>query len=541
VGEGMTPARHVVGVFPRRARESRGRLFDALERCFPVRFEGREEGSWRALDAALVLPESERSEAPPALTQLVAAYEEEAVAPARGRVELSNSELLDSRMRGRSLDDERAGAVAVAAAPTSSVLASRAGRPVWTADRTDGAPSYHVALAPEELPSDECLRDRLRSGRFLALLPLVHFLREVVGAERWTSPPLRAAMILDDPNLHWPSYGFVRFAELAAAAEEHRFHVAIAMVPLDAWFAHPHLVGLFREKAAALSIVMHGNNHVKRELAQTLVDAQRSALIAQALRRVASFEQRTGIPVERVMTPPHGACSEAMMQTMARSEIEALCISNPRPWLESPPLDEPLLAWEPADFVGGLPLLPRYRLDKSRDDLVFRAFLDQPLILYGHHQDLATGAEALCSAADEINSFGDVRWCSPSSIARTNVALRSHSDVLEARLFARRVRVDVPAGIREIVAGPPRDEQFEEDVLLLRNESAVSSGPVSARPFEPFAVSGPTRVELTLVSASAIDVSSEPPPPRRLWPVLRRVAVETRDRLVPLAPSRPRA
>ena len=89
---------------------------------------------------------------------------------------------------------------------------------------------------------------------------------------------------------------------------------------------------------------------MKRELAQTLVDAERSALIAQALRRVGSFERRTGIPVARVMTPPQGACSEAMMQTMARSGVEALCISNPRPWLASPPPEQPLIAWEPADF-----------------------------------------------------------------------------------------------------------------------------------------------------------------------------------------------
>ena len=102
-----------------------------------------------------------------------------------------------------------------------------------------------------------------------------------------------------------------------------------------------------------------------------------------------------------------------MMQTMARSGVEALCISNPRPWLASPPPEQPLIAWEPADFVGGLPLLPRYRLDKPRDDLVFRAFLDQPLILYGHHQDLAGGLDALSGAAAEINSLGDVRWCSP--------------------------------------------------------------------------------------------------------------------------------
>jgi hypothetical protein len=533
----VTAPPKVVGVFPRHERARRQRLFDALERCFSVRFEGRDDGSWAALDAAVVLPGASRSDASPPLPKLVAAHDEEAVAPAGGRVQFSRSELLDSRIRGRSLDEERAAGAAMAPAPGGSLLASFAREPLWADDRTDEMPSYSVPLAPEELARDERLRDRLRPGRFLALLPLVHFLREIGRGESWTAPPLRAAFVLDDPNLHWPSYGFVRFAQLAEAAEESRFHAAIAMVPFDGWYAHPRVVRLFRQKPAALSLVMHGNNHEKRELALPLADAERSALIAQALRRVEAFEQRTAVPVARVMTPPHGACGEAMMQTMARSGIEALCISNPRPWLASPPPDRPLLAWAPADFVGGLPLLPRYRLDQPRDDLVFRAFLDQPLILYGHHGDLAEGVEALARAAGEINSFGDVRWCSPGSIARSNVASRSRGDVLEVRLFARRVIVDVPAGIREIVAGPAAAEQFEHDVLVLRDGFAASSTPVSGRPFEALAVAGPTRVELELASPSPIDVSLVPNPRRRLWPVLRRVAVETRDRLVPLARS----
>jgi hypothetical protein len=530
----MKASPKIVGVFPRHARASRQRLFDALERCLPVRFEGREDGSWRALDAAVVFPGAGHSHGQTVLPTLLAARDEESVAPAPRRVELSTSELLDSRIRRRSLVDDRAAAVDVAVGVGNSPLAACGRAPVWSVARSDGALSYSVALAPEELRRDERLRDRLRAGRFLALLPLVHFLREIGGSENWTPPSLRAAFILDDPNLHWPSYGFVKFDPLATTATDRRFHAAIAMVPFDGWFAHRRVVRLFREGPAALSLVMHGNDHVKRELGQPLADAERRALIAQALRRVEAFERRTQIPVARVMTPPHGACSEGMMETMARSGIEALCISNPHPWLAAPPPDRPLNGWAPADFVGALPILPRYPLDRPRDDLVFRAFLDQPLILYGHHGDLAEGVEALATAADEVNSFGDVRWCSPSSIARSNVVLRRRGATLEARLFARRVSVDVPDGIREIVARPAVEERFEHDVLLVRDEAAASHSPIHARPFEALAVSGPTRVELTLVSPSMIDVSVVPDPRRRLRPVLRRIAVETRDRTVPL-------
>src|SRR5437588_776228 len=87
---------------------------------------------------------------------------------------------------------------------------------------------------------------------FVALLALVHFLREVSAEHRWTPPPLRASFIVDDPNLHWPSYGFLRYRELVAHADAHGYHVALATVPLDGWFAHPAAARLLRERADRL-------------------------------------------------------------------------------------------------------------------------------------------------------------------------------------------------------------------------------------------------------------------------------------------------
>ena len=55
----------------------------------------------------------------------------------------------------------------------------------------------------------------------------------------------------------------------------------------------------------------------------------------------------------------------------------------------------------------------------SRDapELVLRAFLDQPLILYGHHEDVAPGLDVLGEAAEDVNRLGETRWCSLGEIA----------------------------------------------------------------------------------------------------------------------------
>ena len=67
---------------------------------------------------------------------------------------------------------------------------------------------------------------------------------QVLGAEGWTLPPPRASFVIDDPNLHWPSYGYLDYRELVAHAPQHGYHVGLATVPLDGW--------LIDRRAAAL-------------------------------------------------------------------------------------------------------------------------------------------------------------------------------------------------------------------------------------------------------------------------------------------------
>jgi hypothetical protein len=94
------------------------------------------------------------------------------------------------------------------------------------------------------------------------------------------------------------------------------------------------------------------------------------------------------------------------------------------PWLARPREAGPLAAWGPVDLVaGGLPVLLRGQFDHPREDLVLRAFLGQPLILYGHHDLLAHGPDTLAEAAAQIERLGQVRWCSLAAIARANAAI----------------------------------------------------------------------------------------------------------------------
>ena len=106
---------------------------------------------------------------------------------------------------------------------------------------------------------------------------------------------------------------------------------------------------------------------------------------------------------------------------MLQLGFEALVIDRANPWRFRPEKEKPVAGWELAELVsGGMPVIRREGLSVSREDLILRAFLGQPLVLYGHHDDLSEGPDFLATLANEINRLGEVRWTSLGEIARTN-------------------------------------------------------------------------------------------------------------------------
>ena len=451
-------ARLRVGIVPAREHRARARLWAALEAAYSVRFAGwnagSAEGSSYALDAAVVLGEGDGAVAdlPSLALPSLTLHTDETPGGTARPLALASEAALALALRGAQLSDAYTGAHTTDAGAgalgtvgaAETVLATLDGVPVWVCARAAGVPRHRVACAPAELRPGEALRERLRPGRCLALLALAHFLAQLTAPLRPPAPPppLRAAFLIDDPNLHLPRYGHIDYAQLLRSAREHGYHVAVAMVPLDARFAHPRAVRIFREGAAHLSLCIHGNDHDGAELGRIHSERQAVAVVAQALRRSAAFERRTGIAVDRVMVPPHERLSEPVARALYACDYRAFTATRPYPWLadtlerswlEHPSGAGPLVGWNQTEHIaadpsavasltpgpgGGLPVLLRADFrHHPREDLVLRAFLGQPLILYGHHDLLADGPDALARAAAEINRLGDVHWSALGAMA----------------------------------------------------------------------------------------------------------------------------
>jgi hypothetical protein len=528
-----------VGVFPSSEREYLEKLLAALEEAFPVRFERRRGGELRDLDAVLELGGRAEGEAAaatgiPALSLLVA---EPGTAGATADNALDTDSRLDSRLRGAVLPDAYLGSAldsgaALDSTGHSTVLARCRDQPTWIqADRHRTA-----LLIPAELSVGEALRERLRDGRSAALLPLVHFLRELTAAVRWQAPPPRATLLFDDPNLHWPSYGFVKLGALGRHAREHRYHAALATVPIDGWFAHPTAVRAMKESGRTLSLVVHGNDHFGGELGGLKTEAEALALAAQARRRAEAFGRRTGVAVEPVMVPPHEECSQPVPGSLRRCGFEAVTMTRPFPWLAPPPRSwltrpegsSPLVGWRPVDLAAGLPVLLRHPfVGRSLPELALRSFLDQPLILYGHQADLEEGLGVLEGAVADVNRIGATRWCSLGEIAAGSYESRRNGPRLAVRPLAGTVRVEIPAGVEQLTV------EADEASPGLPAEHLTADGRQQSLG-EPLSVTPGAIVELELHAGDELDIASVPPPRRRPLALPRRALSEGRDRLAPL-------
>jgi hypothetical protein len=529
-------ARTTFAVRPAAALAARPRLFGALAAAFPVAF--RPWAPDAEAEAVIVIADDPGGVAVEELAldrrpALVLAGGATDGARPLETLEFADVPAVDPRLRGVVLEYRGACPALRPDLDRDDVLAAARSGPVWTRSR-GAAPVQVVRTQLPELTADERL-PALIWQHTLAAVALVHFLRSPSADPPRPSRPVRASFVFDDPNLRRPSYGFIDYRRLVEHADEHGYHAAMAMIPLDAGRPHESAAALFKRRRDRLSLVVHGNDHVKRELLRPRDPHGALASAAQAIRRIERFERRWGLAVDRVMMPPHGMCSETVARALAAVGFDALCTIHPIPWTGHPPATELLAGWNPAEFVGGCAVLPRVRLAASPGEIALRAFLDHPIVIYGHHDDLANGLESLAEAAARVNRIAGVRWSSVGEIALGNASTRVDGDRLVVRPYARRIQIDPPDGAKAISVTAPQQSGAH---------AQMRGWSVEAGLVHPFGADVPLVDSRSLLvrlrGADDVDPGRVAAPAWRPWPKLRRAGTELRDRAMPLRPPRAR-
>jgi len=539
-----------VGLWPAALFQKRQGLWGALEQLFPLSFVAFGPDEAPRLDA-LVADSSDQSPAflstAPRIpcfvsTQSLEQWDGSAVA---APIEFERHLAVPAAFRGRTLTDAHASAMPPLRVETGDqVVACQAHGPVWIhRPAAEGAAARDVVSLPlPMLSGSHLLRDCFHRGRFLCALPLLGFLQRVIGREGWRPAPQRACFVFDDPSLRRQSYGLINYRQLALHAETCNYHAAIGFIPLDAVWVNRSSAAIFRANPACLSLVIHGCNHLRLEMARTYSSSQSMALCAQALRRIEEMERQHLLAVGRVMESPFGVIDQGMFAPLVALGYEAALITTSQFLQHHPSVQySRCFGLQAASYLpGGLGMIPRITIQPDwRTEAMLAAFLGQPIVIAGHHRDAANDLEALEEIAETVNGFGSVRWCSLTEISRANYATRRDGAKLSVSVGSRRVRFPVPEGVSEIsILRPWITDNAVEPLIVTASDETVRSIQNASAESAPVPVPGPGTVEICSPFSNPVNALEVPTPRPRLWPYVRRALTEARDQATPFLSRR---
>jgi hypothetical protein len=515
-------------------------LLTALAELYPVEFRRIVPSGYHGLDALVVLDgdlAKGLAAAADGLPSLVAGEQPGApqvVVP--GEVRFGASEVLDDYLRKQVMaggGSRRPSVLTVQ--PGDEIVASMSGQPVWLA-RPWGKGVCQIAGASLPLVREkELLFQHFHEDRFLQLLPLMNFLRQLVKDIEWRSASLPACFVVDDPSLYRPSYGHLNFRRLAEHATKDNFFVSVATIPLDTWWVNRGVVETFRSFSPRLSVLIHGNNHTAREMLPK-DGAGCLAVAAQALRRVERLQQRHQLEVFKIMEPPHGALADRVFPHLLALGYEATLGET-----KLLARHNPAAAW-PAGFGldrsqilgGGMPLIPRFKMSPHwRNGVLLAAFLRQPIVIVLHHEDVADGYEPLVEVARMINQLNGVTWTSPLGIARSNYTELRREDELNIKAYSRRILLAIPPGIKSLSIRRPWLQGGGTEELVMRNSGREIFRAAGSGILGPIPLESPCELEVYSPPTNPIDHRTVRVPRFRCWPVARKVLMEARDRSAP--------
>jgi hypothetical protein len=531
-------ARKRVGIFPRSAFQLHHRLLASLTELYPVDFLPEGETGFDHLDAAVFFCDQEavaNQAFERGVSSLVFRRSPNLIRlSATASVGFSGHTTLHPAFRNAQIPLGGLTDVAeLTAVQGDSTLASHDSLKLWVRRSNGNAELHTVATELPSLPSDRLLWEFLRPEGWLAPLPLLHFVRRITAGIDWSPAPQHACFMFDDPNLHSIKYGYLDYARLADHARGYNYHAAIATIPLDAWYAGRKAVDVFRRHGKYLSLLMHGNDHVKNELGCDSNESDVLRMLAQALRRVTQFERRTRLRVERVMAPPHGGCSDSVLAQAARLSIEAVCTSAEPLASAQKRISLPLaFGLLPAWFGPGcFPVIRRWDMVYGLIPLRLAAFFGQPIVAYGHHQDCAEGFGALAQIATALNSWGKTIWTSLETTLSGNCRIMRDNELMHVQVWSRNVTVPVPERVSHVIVHATVGGAPDQGTIWVASSDGQAQ---ECTPGVPFRVAGPGGLRLRINSGDLIDPATVGRPGYRLWPAVRRALSMGRDRLMPV-------
>ncbi len=520
-----------------------GFLFDALGQLYPIEFKRVSPGARDGLDAVIVLDGNTAAglaAAADGLPALVVVSEVGKRAVNGGQsVHFGETPDLEACLRNQVMTErDGTGGCSIPCEPGDQVFAASGENAIWVSRPRGSGSCQLTGIPPPSLGKGEYLFEHLNGRRFMGLLPLMHFLRQVVKDTDWKCPAPRACFVFDDPSLYWRSYGFLDYHALAAHSDRHNYFASVATIPLDAWWVNGRVAETLRSSHPRLSLLIHGNNHTSKELVSQTNGATPLAIAAQALQRVEGLERRHGVSVSKIMEAPHGAVGNSFFPPLLALNYEAALTSTELLVKHNPKTAWPAgVGMDMSEMLGGgLPVLPRIKMSADwKNEVLLAAFLGQPILLAGHHQDAADQLQLLAEFAGVINSLPAATWASPQDIVRSNYKEFRSGNALFLKLYSRTVHVVTPEGVNEIFINRRWvGTEGAGETLVIKSRGEELLRVTGAEVVGPISVSAGQPLDISSLPINQIDFRSVKSSGAICWPVARKVMMEIRDRIAPL-------
>ncbi|MFO1305232.1 MAG: hypothetical protein U1F54_15995 [Burkholderiales bacterium] len=520
------------------------RLLSALEALWPLRFV-ESSNPESAAHAVLVLGPASDGEPwlDHGLPLLVVPIDDRPGHVGRRNVTFGHGDAAPAALAGRTMLEARPTGRNATLAEWSgdAVIASVADGPVWIRRRTAaGAQGIDMSAVPvPRLLPGQALGQYLDRNQFLGALPLLEFCARICADSRWVGHGGRACLVFDDVNLRGSTYGCLDFRTLAASARTRGYHVSMGLIPCDAARVDPGTAALFREHPRELSVVIHGNNHLERELAHDRSREERLAILAEARRRMDRLSRSHRVGFCAVEEPPYGIFRANCVEPLLELGYEAVLCAVSQFLDCNPDFDgPPSFGGGPADYLGsGLATIPRIPFARGWEtEALLASYLGQPFVIACHHQDAADDLRHIEEAVDFVNGLGPFDWCSPSRIASSRYTTRREGSTLRLRISGRRVVAAIPDWAETVVVERPWMEADSMEVLRWGAPEGSHRDDLFGRVSPSLPVAGCTEVAIDSSYANTVDPSTVPSTPSGPWPLMRRMLAEARDRSYPYLP-----
>jgi hypothetical protein len=259
---------------------------------------------------------------------------------------------------------------------------------------------------------------------------MMMFVKYIAGDGGWHAVHHYANLTIDDPWLREP-YGHVSYSGLLRQMEAHNFHTTIAFIPWNYDRSQPGVISLFRHHPERFSIAVHGDNHDHKEFTNygsKPLEGQVSGMV-QSLARMEKFKELTGLSYDRVMVFPHSIAPLQTVSALGTHGYLATVNESNIPQNEKTPTSKSFWLRPITLSYGGVPSISRQSISVPITPayIAVNAYLDNPLLFYGHTQDFAGGITSFNQIADAINKIQpDTEWRSLGDLVEHFYLVKEH-------------------------------------------------------------------------------------------------------------------